>query len=309
MCQKKIDSVEAFIKKTKSDYTKWGLGEAPWFPWFRGEPDCDTPLVPKLYRKKYQNDYFENRLLQHFRTRATAYGETPHRDETDLWLFLARHVGLPTRLLDWTESSLATLYFSLVLKEEKSVVWMLNPFKLNNIALCQDPNKDEYNIYGLTWYQPKGWTNIASANINAAWQDEEGAIEMPVAIAPTYIHPRIPAQRGRFTVHGTKKEGLDKLLYKTNVLQIYSNKLQKLQKNKQNVTEIQKVQDGLECVSKEYSEQEVLQKYVIDGSKKKEMLKQLKILGISRATLFPDLEGLAQDLTELFRPDLAEGGK
>jgi hypothetical protein len=85
-----------------------------------------------------------------------------------------------------------------------------------------------------------------------------------VAIDPTYVHPRIPAQRGRFTVHGKKKEGLGALV----------------------------------------SERGILKKYIIDGDKSKEMLVELRILGVSKATLFPELDGLAKDLAELFRPDL-----
>ncbi|MCJ7729005.1 MAG: hypothetical protein MUO27_03880, partial [Sedimentisphaerales bacterium] len=87
MCQEKIiDSVESFIQTTRNDYKKWDIE----FPWFRGEPTCDTPLLPKLFRKKYKDDYFENRLLQYFRMKAPSlgYGKTPHRDHTDQWLFL-----------------------------------------------------------------------------------------------------------------------------------------------------------------------------------------------------------------------------
>ena len=282
MCRgKKIDSVEAFIKETKTDYEKWGLGKRPWFPWFRGEPDGDTPLVPKLFRSYYKSlfdgDYYENRLLQHFRTRALAYGRTPHRDETDQWLFLARHVGLPTRLLDWTGSALAALYFAL--QEEEPIVWMLNPFCLNNMVVGKEKShilsKEDYNIYALTWYpgDPKG-SNIAYENIRCAWETPDPKTEqpigttLPVAISPTYIHPRIPAQKGYFTIHGRQEESLCTLI------------------------------DG--------KEKYVLKKYVIDaGNDKQPMLDQLEILGVSETSLFPELDGLAKGLTELFRPDLA----
>lgn len=283
MCQcKKIDSVEAFIRETKDNCKEWGLGKRPWFPWFRGEPDGDTPLVPKLFRPCYKNlfdgDYYENRLLQHFRARALAYGKTPHRDETDQWLFLARHVGLPTRLLDWTGSSLAALYFALQKKEP--IVWMLNPFCLNNMVIGKEKphilSKEDYNIYALTWYpgDPKK-PNIAYENIRFAWGERKDpetnrliGTTLPVAISPTYIHPRIPAQKGYFTIHGKQEESLCTLL------------------------------DG--------KEKYILKKYVIDaGNDKQGMLDQLEVLGVSEAALFPELDGLAKGLTELFRPDLA----
>jgi hypothetical protein len=228
-------------------------------------------LLPKsfrrYYKKLFEGNYYENRLLQHFRARAMAYGETPHRDETDQWLFLAQHVGLPTRLLDWTESGLAALYFAL--QEREPVVWMLNPFGLNNIVLGRNPCVLDYNIYALKWFP--GFTdkpNIGHQNIGAAWEQGKGAAEMPVAIAPTYIDARVPAQKSRFTVHGRKEKSLCELL-----------------------------------AGKEKC---VLKKYVIDGGEgKQSMLDQLQVLGVSRSALFPDLDKFGADLTEVFRPDLA----
>lgn len=275
MCKvETINTVESFIKITRQDYEGWGLGGRPWFPWFRGEPEVDTPLLPQLFRSHYKqladDDFYENRLLQHFLTMALAYGDTPRREETDRWLFLARHVGLPTRLLDWTGNSLAALYFAL--RAQNPVVWMLNPFCLNNMAMNKtNPEKlkrQDYNIYGLTWFKvPPPFRNIANENIRLAWGEKIGT-ELPAAIAPTYVHQRIAAQKGYFTVHGKKEESLCKLLVGR--------------------------------------DEHVLRKYIIDpASDKQAMLDQLQVLGVSEVTLFPELDGLAKGLTELFRPDLA----
>jgi len=275
MCQyKKIDSIEAFIKQTKNDYQKWELGESPWLPWFRGEPTCDKPLLPKLYRGEYEDESYENRLLQFFRMKAPSlgYGKMPDREYTDQWIFMAQHVGFPTRLLDWTEGSLIALYFAL--QEEKPVVWMLNPFELNRLSTLSDTSDKPYNIYALTWYKPEdGSINIGYENIRSAWELDSGRLDLPVAVHPTNVHPRMTAQRSCFTVHGKKKKSLYKLL------------------------------------SQNYPEKDILTRYEIDGNKSKEMLDELRILGVSRATMFPEPVGLAKDLTELFRPDLAEGVK
>jgi len=273
MCDvKKIDTIESFIQETRNDYTKWGIE----FPWFRGEPDCKTPLVPRLYRKKYKGDYYENRLVQYFRMKAPSfwYANVPERDHTDQWLFLAQHVRLPTRLLDWTEGSLIALYFAL--QEKQPIVWMLNPFALNDLSITNDTEKLTFNIYPLTWYDPKkedpkAKSNIGFENIAGAWENDTRGVPLPVAVQPTNVHPRMTAQRSCFTVQGKRKESLCDLL-------------------------------------SEYAPgKDILRKYVIDKDKSKEILGDLRILGMSRATLFPELDGLAKDLTELFRPDLVNG--
>lgn len=92
-----VKSIEILITKIKENYSSW---DTTTYPWFRGEPAVsETPLIPKLYRPRLEKQpHSENRLLQHFRMKAPSLGlmDTPPRDQTDKWLFLAQHVGLPT---------------------------------------------------------------------------------------------------------------------------------------------------------------------------------------------------------------------
>jgi hypothetical protein len=56
-----------------------------------------------------------------------------------------------------------------------------------------------------------GWetrTNLGSVNIHGAWTLDSIGSELPVAIRPTNIHPRMSVQRSCFTVHGKNKSSL-----------------------------------------------------------------------------------------------------
>lgn len=256
-----ITTVSGFITKVKAQYREWG---SPQYIWFRGEPDVtDTRLLPKLYRPKEDGTrHHENKLLQMFRMKATSFGPSfvPDRGMIDEWLFLAQHVGLPTRLLDWTENSLLALYFAA--KESHPIIWMLNPMALNThvVATLTRNQVIEFEEFPLTWHRPDPPAiNIGHENIRGAWERDRKGIELPVAVHPTYLHPRMSAQRSVFTVHGLKKESIDAMIPSS-----------------------------------------LIAKVEIRPSARSNILRELAILGIQEATAFPDLDGLARELTVLF---------
>lgn len=263
-------------------------------------------MIPKLFRKwqkkpvdENEKRRIENTLLQHFRLKAPALGVTriPARNETDQWLFLAGHVGLPTRLLDWSEGLLAALYFALHdaagqprKKEDGAIVWMLEPLELNRLAIEGKVAKDQFP---LTWFsedsQKPGrlelvnWFslissddatkkkevfeeiltsikgNVGSLNIRHAWGEPVGT-DLPAAVLPTSIHPRILAQKSCFTVQGRKENPWPDL------------------------------------------PPDVLKKYEIADEGFDPIRRDLRIAGITHSVLFPDLDGLATELKWLLLP-------
>lgn len=103
---------------------------------FRGQP-CDKPLLPKLGRVKVKGvlPKIERLLLDKFERASLPFREFEPKDEWDL-LALAQHHLAATRLLDWTRSAPAALWFAVrnppKQKDnggglENGVVWVLCP--------------------------------------------------------------------------------------------------------------------------------------------------------------------------------------
>jgi hypothetical protein len=254
-----LKTVEEFISTIRADSDKWPVHQPRWF---RGEPaKTVTPLLPRLYRTPHGASR-ENQLLQTFRARASAFSREPLPDRrmTDQWLFLAQHVGLPTRLLDWSEGALIGLYFAL--KEGEPVIWMLNPLHLNHLARGAPAgiNPNDEREFDLPWFNPKlPRANCTNQNMRGAWEEDRPGVELPAAVHPSYVHPRLRAQHGCFTVHGKRKESLQAL-----------------------------VPDS------------ILNRYVIDPTCRESIRKELAVLGVTESVAYPDLDGLARDLEERF---------
>ena len=136
-----IRSISELIVAIKGDLAIWDYGTKPWF---RGESGNQPALCPKISNYDAQE---ENYLLQSFRRQAGGLVNVPPRKLTDLWLFLAQHYGVPTRLLDWTEGALHALYFAINKGNSNSRIYMLNPQKLNELAGFKIPALN----YPLSW--------------------------------------------------------------------------------------------------------------------------------------------------------------
>jgi hypothetical protein len=188
-----IASLSDFIEQLKAG----GLivGEPP--VWYRGSSDVEHELVPSVFRPPRNGDN-ETLMIKRFMQDAHPLlpdTQTPpsHWD----WLFIAQHHGVPTRVLDWTESPLVGLYFATQPAssdpddpERPGGLWVLSPQTLNTHTL-----------------------NVQSLELPMFGFDTRLEGYAPLTAAPTAVHLkpaaalavrsflRISAQWGTFTIH------------------------------------------------------------------------------------------------------------
>lgn len=83
---------------------------------FRGQEDASWLLKPGIARPQYAKRVrpdTEREMLAEFKQRAIPHLESAVDLADADWLAIAQHHAMPTRLLDWTGSSLAALWFAI----------------------------------------------------------------------------------------------------------------------------------------------------------------------------------------------------
>jgi FRG domain len=231
--------------------------------WFRGQGCSERSLDTSLSRKLTSKDpdhllEVERRLITRFRQRSLSLWPEGYPQKDWEHLFAMQHFGVPTRLLDWSESLMVGLYFAADHDPERCecrtgncqpTLWVVDPAQLNHHnSRLEGMDK---GILATSDQAADPWAPGVTVTQFAPW---------PIALYGTHNSPRIVAQQGTFTVSGKDPKPLEE----SNTVIAH---------------------DG------------VLEKIVID-TEHEELRRQLKILGIRRATVYPDLPGLAHDISD-----------
>jgi len=255
--KKLITSVAEYLAYVDSISRRWeGVGL-----WFRGVSKARYLLIPAIYRT---NDWNFNwpavrGITDEFIRRAASPSSNATRGLTRWeWYHVMQHHGLPTRLLDWSTGSLIGLYFALrnLPSLSRAAVWILDPFWLNSETI------DKYSvIYTGPIIQSTTDLDITSTYLDFNIEDDPSCPvlpKLPLAVFPPNATSRIDTQMGCFTVHGEMTDGLGNVYRRSK-----SPRLVQLR---------------------------------ISDSAAENMKYELNSAGISEATMFPDLDGLARDL-------------
>jgi len=241
-------------------------------PWYRGSPHGSYSLQPSLFRgyptpkKKHDKTWShiwhqEQDLYWEFATRARQL----HGHVDDDWdiLFTMRHYGVPTRVLDWTETLGVAIYMALhdfgsgmptpkvPSAKDPPCIWVLNPYELNwrstggTVSDIFDPKNLGWDVDEQTYY---GYSEL----LLEGGMDWDG----PRAVYPRQRSDRMQAQRGWFTVHG----------------------------------------DDFTPIDQRKSHRQYLRKVEIPKSAASSAFEFLKTAGLELFVLFPDLPSLAEHL-------------
>jgi hypothetical protein len=241
---------------------------------FRGQGSNEWPLQSSLDREierfeipRQNAGQLERGLLRKFRRQCHHYiTDLPQQEDYLEWMALLQHHGAPTRLLDWSYSFFAALFFAIKAPDHSScAVWAINTewLKTPSEAALQG-----YPEELLCWQGDQ-----AILRVDTFKRLFMRATPIPIvgAVTPQRLNPRLVIQQGTFLCPGdVTKSFTDNL---TSLLSYAEPAAAKANFVKLTIQ--------------------------ADMETRKQILLRLQHMNMNNATLFPGLDGFARSLKTL----------
>lgn len=132
MITQEVGTIDALLQFVNSLYQKHGTRL-----WYRGEENAALTLVPSIQRSQKRLSA-ERYITNDFYIRAKQIlNNPPAKHNYAGWVSLMQHYGLPTRMLDWSQSPLIAVFFATETYRETpdkdACVWVLSPGLFNEM--------------------------------------------------------------------------------------------------------------------------------------------------------------------------------
>ena len=197
MIEKEIRSIQDLLQVLNDDNENY-QGAI----WYRGQADKHWALMPGYLR--LERPPSESTLLKRFKQSAAMLVQNTPSQSFD-WLFLMQHYGMPTRLLDWSESPLVALYFAVENSGNHegvdAALWSLRPSELNKNAGINNADEEFF----IPSFDDVELSNYSVENLS---QNQRTQLR-PLATIATRNNSRIQAQHGVFTIHHHEKTPIE----------------------------------------------------------------------------------------------------
>ena len=254
---------------------------------YRGQSNVNWSLKSSLSRKLNDNDSvninqiqkIEEDLKIEFESRIHLYQDNLFKPDNDNWLewwAIMQHYSAPTRLLDWTNSPYVAAYFAVNNDNDKDgVIWIINDWALGDRMLELYP--EDWKKWASSPSPARYWDKVS----NSFNKKEKLFCDKPSGkvffFQPAQKSLRVSAQQGWLSTAADHYFSYENIIGDL------------FHKHRVQWTLMPQYDDSWKYWNS---------RIIISSELKKEFLRQLQLINITAATIFPGIDGLGKFINE-----------